>query len=93
MVSAEPANGKPKKRTSKASREKITTPSQIHPPANPPKRKRSYAMVAVTKPAQTSNQPWAKVSYRNWKNIIVKPQVVKVEQRRRKILFPCKIGG
>lgn len=48
-------------------------------------------MVAATKPAQTSNQPWTKVSYGN-KKTGTSP-TVKAEQCRRRILFPRKSGG
>ena len=48
-------------------------------------------MVAATKLAQISSQPWTKVSYGNRKKGT--PPTVKAEQRGRRILFPRKSGG
>ena len=81
--------GTPEKETTQGPGEEATTPSQIRPVKL--KEQRSYATVAAAKPAQTPSQPWTKVSYGNRKNGT--PQVVKAEQRGRRILFPRKSGG
>ena len=85
-----PINRKPEKRTTDASREETTLPSQVLPFVNP-KGQYCFVMVAATKPAQTPNQPWTKVSYGNQKNGTL--PTVKAKQHGRRILFPRQSGS
>ena len=86
---SEPMHRTPEIETTQFPREEAATPDKTQPINLGGQR--SYATVAATKPAQTPNQPWRKVSYRNWKHGAL--VAVKAEQRRRRILFLRKNGG
>ena len=54
-------------------------------------KKRNYASVAASKPAQAPEHPWTQVVYKSRKQPATKPNV-KVEDQGRRILFPRVLG-
>lgn len=52
-------------------------------------KKQSYALIAMSKPAQNSGQPWIQINYKNRKSIGKRLNfTAESEQLGRKILFP-----
>lgn len=77
----------------KVSLDATNTPAPTDSGVKPSVEKCSYALIAASKPVQSSEQPWTQVSYGNRKPSGRHRTTAKVEQMGRRILFPRNQEG